>query len=291
MLTKMSAYKMNYSSLEGFASLGGNALVYKPLNLPISLNTNSPSLIILSTWFQALPRHVSKYTSTYKSLYPNAAILLLSTSIPDMVYRPYSTQEKNLHPALPLLVEHQQPDKEVLFHIFSNSGAHTACQLARAYKSQTGLGLKVGALILDSAPGINTYRNITDGFIGGLPSTPVLKQLLSLFVYGLVGVITLKEVATCEDHWMEKMRKDLNQEELLKSTRGRVYIYSKGDNIVRWEDVESHAVDAENKGLGEVRKELWEKSGHVAHMFSDGEKYWNVVRSLWDSKPTFKSKL
>jgi hypothetical protein len=287
----MSAYKMNYSSLEGFASLGGNALVYKPLNLPISLNTNSPSLIILSTWFQALPRHVSKYTSTYKSLYPNAAILLLSTSIPDMVYRPYSTQEKNLHPALPLLVEHQQPDKEVLFHIFSNSGAHTACQLARAYKSQTGLGLKVGALILDSAPGINTYRNITDGFIGGLPSTPVLKQLLSLFVYGLVGVITLKEVATCEDHWMEKMRKDLNQEELLKSTRGRVYIYSKGDNIVRWEDVESHAVDAENKGLGEVRKELWEKSGHVAHMFSDGEKYWNVVRSLWDSKPTFKSKL
>jgi hypothetical protein len=287
----MSAYKMNYSSLEGFASLEGNALVYKPLNLPISSNTNSPSLIIISTWFQALPRHVSKYTSTYKSLYPNAAILLLSTSIPDMVYRPYSTQEKNLHPALPLLVEHQQPDKEVLLHIFSNSGAHTACQLARAYKSQTGLGLKVGALILDSAPGINTYRNITDGFIGGLPSTPVLKKLLSLFVYGLIGVITLKEVATCEDHWMEKMRKDLNQEELLKSTRGRVYIYSKGDNIVRWEDVESHAVDAEKKGLGEVRKELWEKSGHVGHMFSDGEKYWNVVRSLWDSEPTFKSKL
>ena len=282
---------MNNSSLEGFASLGGNALVYKPLNPPISLNTNSPSLIIISTWFQALPRHVSKYISTYKSLYPNAAILLLSTSIPDMVYRPYSTQEKNLHPALPLLVEHQQRDKEVLLHIFSNSGAHTVCQLARAYKSQTGLGLKVGALIFDSAPGINTYRNITDGFIGGLPSTPVLKQLLSLFVYGLVGVITLKEVATGEDHWMEKMRKDLNQEELLKSTRGRVYIYSKGDNIVRWEDVESHAVDAEKKGLGEVRKELWEKSGHVGHMFSNGEKYWDVVRSLWDFEPTFKSKL
>ena len=282
---------MNNSSLEGFASLGGNALVYKPLNLPISLNTNSPSLIIISTWFQALPRHVSKYTSTYKSLYPNAAILLLSTSIPEMVYRPYSTQEKNLHPALPLLVEHQQRDKEVLLHIFSNSGAHTVCQLARAYKSQTGLGLKVGALIFDSAPGINTYRNITDGFIGGLPSTPVLKQLLSLFVYGLVGVITLKEVATGEDHWMEKMRKDLNQEELLKSTRGRVYIYSKGDKIVGWEDVESHAVDAEKKGLGEVRKELWEKSGHVGHMFSNGEKYWDVVRSLWDFEPTFKSKL
>jgi hypothetical protein len=286
----MSAHKMNNSSLEGFASLGGNALVYKPLNPPTSLNTNSPSLIIISTWFQALPRHVSKYTSTYKSLYPNAAILLLSTSIPDMVYRPYSTQEKNLHHALPLLVEHQQPAKEVLLHIFSNSGAHTACQLARAYKMQTGLGLRTGALILDSAPGINTYRNITDGFIGGLPSTPIVKQLLSLFVYGLVGVITLKEAATGEDHWMEKMRKDLNEDELLR-TRGRVYIYSKGDKIVGWEDVESHAMDAEKKGLGEVRKELWEKSSHVGHMFSNGEKYWNVVRRLWDFEPTLKSKL
>jgi hypothetical protein len=282
---------MNNSPLEGFVSLRGTALVYKPLNAPSSFTTTSPSMIIISTWFQALPRHVSKYTSKYQTLYPNATILLLSTSVPDMVYRPYSTQENNLSPLLPLLVEHQQPDREVLLHVFSNSGAHTACQFARAYKAQTGLSLRVGALILDSAPGINTYRNITDGFIGGLPTTPVLKQFLGLFVYGLVGVITLKEVATGEDHWMEKMRKDLNDEGLLKSKRGRVYIYSKGDKIVGWEDIEIHAVDAEKKGLGEVRKELWEKSGHVGHMFSNQEKYWNVVRSLWGFEPTLKSKL
>jgi hypothetical protein len=282
---------MSNSTLECFESLGGNSSVYKPLQPPSSFTPTSPSLIIISTWFQALPRHVSKYTSTYRNLYPNATILLLSTIIPDMVYRPYSTQQKNLLPAIPLLVEHQQPDKEILLHIFSNSGAHTACQLARAYKSQTGLGLRIGALILDSVPGINTYRGMTNGFIGGLPSTPVLKQLLSLVAYGLVGVITLKEVATGEDHWTQKTRKDLNAEELFQSTRGRLYIYSKEDKIVGWTDVENHAEDAENKGLGEVRKELWEKSGHVGHMFSNKEKYWNAVRSLWDLEPMLKPKL
>ena len=149
----------------------------------------------------------------------------------------------------------------------------------------------MGALIIDSAPGINTYRGITDGFIAGLPSTPVLKQFLSLVVYGLVGSITVKETVTGEDHFIQRSRKDLNNEKLFRSERGRVYIYSQGDNIVGWRDVESHGEDAKGKGLGEVRMVLWENSGHVGHMSADGKRYWDVVRKLWEYQPPIKSKL
>lgn len=271
--------------LEGFKSLGNGIYFYGSSPPSSSILAKSPSLVILATWFLALPRHISKYTETYKTLFPDTAILVLSTSIPDMVYRPYSTQQKNLGPALPILVEHQNPDREILFHILSNSGAHTACQLLRAYRSYSGSGLKVGALILDSAPGINTYRGITKGFIGGLPSTPVLKELLSLVVYGLVGLITVKEAVTSEEHFIQKFRKDLNDEECIRSDRGRVYIYSKDDKIVGWEDVETHAKEAEEKEFGAVRMELWEESGHVGHMVKDAERYWNIVRKLWGCGP------
>ena len=278
--------------LEGFQSLGNGISFYKPAPPSFAVPDRSPSLVILATWFSALPRHVSNYTETYKTIFSHAAILILPTSIPDMVYRPYSTQQRNLAPALPILLEHtKQPGHEILFHILSNSGAHTACQLARAYRSHTGSGLRVGALILDSAPGINTYRGITDGFIGGLPSTPVLKTLFSLVVYGLVGLITVKEAITGEDHFIQKLRKDLNDEWFLQSERGRVYIYSKEDKIVGSGDVESHAKDAEEKETGEVRMHLWEKSSHVGHMNKDSARYWDIVKKLWEDEPTIKPHL
>jgi len=208
-----------------------------------------------------------------------------------MVYRPYSTQQNNLAVPVSILVDNsKQPNHEILFHIFSNSGAHTACQLAHAFKSRTGSGLKVGALILDSTPGINTYRGITDGFIGGLPSTLILKQILSLIVYGLVGIITLKETFTGEDHFIQRLRKDLNDEGYFQSERGRLYIYSKGDQIVGWKDVESHAKNAKEKHIGKVKTQLWPQSGHVGHMMKDKEKYWELVRKLWE-QPIIKSQL
>jgi hypothetical protein len=288
----MPSEQTGNKSLEGFQRLGNGISFYRPDTISPAIPDKSPSLVILATWFAALPRHVSKYTETYKTIFPGAAILILPTSIPDMIYRSYSTQQKNLAPALPIVLEYsRQPDQEILLHIFSNSGAHTACQLARAYRSHAGSGLKVGALILDSAPGINTYRGITNGFIAGLPSTPVMKELLSLLAYGLVGLIMLKEAVTGEDHFIQKFRKDLNDKGFFRSDRGRVYIYGKEDKIVRSEDVERHAKEAEGKDIGEVRLHLWENSGHVGHMAKDGEKYWDIVRKLWVDEPTIKSRL
>jgi hypothetical protein len=276
---------------DSFQSIGNGISFYKPAPPRTTVPDQSPTLVILATWFSALPRHVSKYTEAYKTMFPGASILILPSGIPDMIYRSYSKQQKNLRSALPIVTENtQRPDCGILFHIFSNSGAYTACQLARAYRSRIGSALKVGAMVLDSTPGINTYRGMTDGFIVGLPSTPVLRELLSSVVYGLIGLVTLKEAVTREDHWIQKLRKDLNDEGLWKSERGRVYIYSKEDRIVGWEDVESHAKEAKEKGVGEVRMQLWE-SAHVGHMTKNGERYWNIIRDIWEGEPEIKSRL
>ncbi|RDW59045.1 hypothetical protein BP5796_11969 [Coleophoma crateriformis] len=277
--------------LEGSQSLGDGIFFYGS-STPVPTTDKSPTLVILATWFAAQPRHISRYVKTYQSIFPGTDILILQTSIPDMVYRPYSVQQTKLYPAVPIVVKHsQQPDHEILLHMFSNSGAHTACQLAHAHRSKTGTGMKVGAMILDSTPGMNTFQIITDGFIAGMPSTPVVREILSLLIYGLVGAITAKEAITRDEHFIQRLRKDLNNEQCFQSERGRVYIYSKADTITPWENVERHAENARDITAGKVRLELWEESPHVSHMSRDSERYWEIVRQIWSDEPALKAKL
>jgi Eukaryotic protein of unknown function (DUF829) len=139
-------------------------------------------------------------------------------------------------------------------------------------------------MILDSSPATGTFGTMARGFISGLPSSVIIKQMLSLMVYGLVGAVVMKEVVRSEENWIEKLRKDLNNENVFRSKRGRVYIYSKEDEIVDWIDVESHAMDAKEK-IGtneEVNLERWEGSTHVAHRRKDPKRYWDVIRKLWE---------
>lgn len=281
----MASKAQHSKPLANFQSLGNGILYYEPGTPQVTVPSNSPSLIILATWFRALPHQISKYTTTYLSFYPAASILILPNSIPDVVYRPYAIQQLNLQICIPIVQKHiQTPNHEILLHIFSNSGAHTACQLARAYRSHAGTGLPLGGMVLDSAPARGSYRTMGRGFVGGFPSTIILKQLLSLVMFALLGSLVLKKAITGEDNFIEKFRQDLNSEDILRSKRGRVYIYSREDQIVDWEDVESHAKDAERKigAKEEVRLERWEGSNHVAHRGKDPERYWAVVKKLWE---------
>ncbi|PVH85203.1 hypothetical protein DL98DRAFT_583797 [Cadophora sp. DSE1049] len=122
--------------------------LYRPSNPTTKTRSStspSPDLIILAPWLSAQPRHITKYTYAYQSLFPHASILVIRTTVADMVYRPYISQQGDLKMILPLLqtnTEDQEP--EILLHMFSNAGAHKASQLARAYQAQTHTVLSAG---------------------------------------------------------------------------------------------------------------------------------------------------
>lgn len=165
-----------------------------------------------------------------------------------MVYLPYSTQQMRFKSILPLLQNDSDSKPEILLHMFSNAGAHQACQLARSYQAHNQTSLKVSAMILGSTPGVATYARITDAMIIGLPSIPILHQLLTCLVYGLVGLIWLQSSISGRVNLVEKARRDLNNSKLVGSKRGKLYLYSIADKMVGWEDVESHAMEAEKMG-------------------------------------------
>ncbi len=79
---------------------------------------------------------------------------------------------------------------------------------------------------------------------------------------------------------MESARRSLNDEKLFGKEGRRLYVYSTGDDMVRWQDVEEHAEEAREKGYA-VDLEKFGKSGHAAHLILDPERYWRAVERVW----------
>jgi hypothetical protein len=70
------------------------------------------------------------------------------------------------------------------------------------------------------------------------------------------------------------------EEALTDKSVKRLYIYSKEDEIIYWKDVEEHAGAAAATGYIAEQK-LFKGSGHVSHMKTWPEEYWETVLQAW----------
>lgn len=57
----------------------------------------------------------------------------------------------------------------------------------------------------------------------------------------------------------------------------RAYIYSPIDSLTDYKDIEAHAAEASTRGFS-VALEKFEDSAHVAHLWKDEGRYWEIVR-------------
>ncbi|PIA99821.1 hypothetical protein CB0940_02394 [Cercospora beticola] len=72
------------------------------------------------------------------------------------------------------------------------------------------------------------------------------------------------------------------KEEIWDASIPRLYMYSKSDEVVSWQDVRDHAKEARDvKGFENVREEVFEKAPHVGLPREDFERYWGVVEGWW----------
>ena len=110
-----------------------------------------------------------------------------------------------------------------------------------------------------------------------------LRVLLAIFMYVSFTWATVRKCLFGVPLFWEQRRIQLNQPSILPwltKSSPRLYIYSTRDNMIRWQDVESHAKDAE-KWCTRVKTERFEDSGHVAHMRKDPVRYWRLIKEVW----------
>lgn len=76
--------------------------------------------------------------------------------------------------------------------------------------------------------------------------------------------------------------RQLNDEQVFDKRVPRVYLYSRADQMVGFEEVEEHAAIAKGKGWN-VTMVQFENSAHCGHVREDETKYWASIMQAWKS--------
>lgn len=248
---------------------------------------SAPKLILMASWMDAKDAHIAKYITYYQTIYPTSTVLLVkfttniafTASRQNGAVQPAASYIRSQIDSGVLSAAPREP--EILVHAFSNGGTSSMTKMYQIYRKKTGHPFPPHAAVYDSCPGRNslfkTYYALAVGLKGiawlfTAPLIVTVAALLSL-LYGplrfLFGEGPLRENQIVH-----------NDRTLVRQTN-RAYIYSKEDIMVDWRHVEGHAKEAAAKGIP-VRKEMWTKSAHVAHMPNDSDRYWNIVTDTWE---------
>jgi hypothetical protein len=253
------------------------------------LNLQDPELILLFTWTGAKPHHIAKYTSGYTKLFPSSPIMVITTSIKDLLYRTSAKKQRSLIPAIVTILS-SHLDSDFLVHSFSEGGAHKSVQFAKAFLKTTGRRLPVSALCLDSAPGNVQYTKMARACrktVKGNPTVGVVTSLLALTVFA--SYWTAYPVISDDDRehskrLFTKSRRELNNPGLWDVRAPRCYLFSNTDQIANPESVVKHARSTEKLGT-EVFLIQFDNTDHCSHIKSpaNADRYWAAVQRTWDA--------
>ncbi|KAK3715573.1 hypothetical protein LTR37_007061 [Vermiconidia calcicola] len=270
---------MSQYGMDGFVQLSKIISLYHPPDTNghalASSPDNTPGLIIICSWFAAATKHVAKYTTGYRQVFPTASILLIQTSLLETLFG------SDLSPACDFLDSYMKGDPDttrpVLLHMFSNGGANTASWLATRLTKADGR-LPFDTLVFDSCPGAKDIVAITRAMSFSLPNQYLLRPIGFYVIFAAGLVYKLFNDATGHEDPITRIRRDFNDTRVFSRYTPRLYLYSKKDILVKFQDVHDHAEDARAKGYATVHEEVFLKAPHCALVNEDEARYWNAVR-------------
>ncbi|KAL4816301.1 hypothetical protein BDW67DRAFT_184798 [Aspergillus spinulosporus] len=274
---------------------GENIWLYEPTTTANqAVPEKNPALIVLCTWLGgATPRRIRKYVSHHRQLFPGSAILLLTTGMIDITIRSISAIRSRLKPAREIIRRilglqaggAEKTSKGVLLHIFSHGGSNIALQLILSMqnpKHPSGIHrLPLLGIIFDSCPGDTTFTRNYHASVHSLPHAPPSIQWLSqALLFPTIGVVTgLQALGIMSS--ISKMQKQFNDSLVISARVPRLYLFSKADETIRWEEVQAHLDDARIRGYN-VYSAIFHKSPHCALILEDEKRYWGAIQQFWE---------
>lgn len=271
-----------------------------------SLPHSSPDVIIICAWGFAHAKHIAKYISGHQSLFPTAKILLIYNCVANIMWKSDSSQMQWFQPAATVLREciDTKPDLKVLLHLFSNTGSHSAVQLAEACAlNNPPFALPVTSIILDSCPSMPIFEPMANALALGAPSKNiVITTIARAAAYAIVGFTLALEKTGLATHAATKLYTQLNSTNDVFLTRGtstgdqtpispipRTYIYGPDDDMIPMDQVIQHAnvaiANMSARGVDHASKyvtmEEFVGSPHVNHVKFERERYWRIVQKTW----------
>lgn len=293
-------------AFQGYTRLSDKIFLFEPhqqeideLQTPTS--TTEPTTIIIFAWGDGLPKHVAKYADGYHDLYPNSRIIVVLCTLIESMYQSISRHSRAMQPVIDatFLTKDKKSNTEldhILIQIMSNSGAVSFLATLLAYKNfRISMGntdpepLPHTLLVCDSVPGSFSFwpnlarwsRALALVSVSWVPLPAILLQ--SLWATFLVTTEVFFWVSGWKEDQVGRILAEGIRDPKVMSTRvPRLYLYSKGDELVSWEDVEEHVAVARGRGY-KCFVERFEESPHVGHMRRYPERYWGAIKRAWES--------
>ncbi|USP77646.1 hypothetical protein yc1106_04920 [Curvularia clavata] len=268
--------------LSDFQKIGHNIYLWTSPSYLSKAASETP-LILLFAWNAAAAKHIAKYTITYQRLFPTSRILLIRCYTNDM-FRRTASYGPLLKPALDLVATHANSNGQILVHSFSNGGGNQVNEFAKAWKKTYGTKMPMRAQILDSSPTKGPWMKSHAAISASLPRTLFWRWFGGALVHLLLVVTWLVNQMLRKENKMIILCRELNDEEVFDKRVPRVYLYSRADTMVGFEEADEHAEIARGKGW-DVTKVQFEKSAHCGHVREDAERYWAAVMEAWKKGP------
>ncbi|KAG0708698.1 hypothetical protein DFH29DRAFT_428516 [Suillus ampliporus] len=279
-------------SLEGFSEIGTGT--YLRDNRKKCQDTTSPSVILIFGWMGAELRHLQNYTRAYAKLYPDASQIIVQCNS-DLFWTTNGVRKRSLKPVIDALEalhclssssSAQRPPR-MLTHAFSNGGSLQMTllgyMLQQKYGSASVPESFTSALILDSCPAVGNLESIKHA-VSTVVRNPIIKPIVLAIVHTVhsirfgLSLLFDKRMIMLENLQIEMWNPRILLWMGLHTPR--LYLFSRKDKLVSWQEVMRHAETAKKCGM-DVRCELFEESEHVAHMRVEPERYWSSIRDVW----------
>jgi hypothetical protein len=266
-------------------------------NVQSTRPATDPDVIIIYGWGDAGLRHVVKYTAGYQSLFPRSKIIAVLSPILKAMTLSLDQRIRSMQPVIEEtfrekidLGQRSSPAQQtILMHVMSNTGGMNFAATFEAYRRKYNHPMPHNLLVLDSCPGSTAYTPanvrrfafaMTVGTAAYFPWPKAVTQWMWFFMlYVLRGL----ELLVGRESAANFAVKATNSDVLAVKTASRLYLYSKEDEIINWEDIESNAADAASKGY-RVDLKMFQGSSHVGHMRNWPEEYWRVILQAWINK-------
>lgn len=215
--------------LDGFVCIGPRSFVHDP-----ETGKHCPGrLVIICTWLGAARKHISKYTTLYKRIAPEARILLIESNVPILVSS-YVHQRRQIQCAVSAVLdtlseceylhdptttatrsEEVRPRlPRVALHAFSNGGVNTATQLLIELRKRLDGPLPLVGVVLDSCPAKGTYWRSYNAMVLSLPPG-VFSRLLGVLVVHFLLMLLYTWIACGNENPASLMRRTLLDREML----------------------------------------------------------------------------
>lgn len=253
---------------------------------------DEPTSIVIFGWGDGQPKNVSKYADGYNKLFPTARIIVVLSKTLHASNQQEEARIQAMMPVIDLLFPTPTGDggpeqESVLLHAMSNTGGIFVAAAVVAYQRRHGTDQQFPhtLLVCDSTPGSLDFASQVGRWsramaVGTAKYFPwpfvVTHGLWYAFLWANWAWEWMKG-SEPSGVWATRVMLDKN---IASGEAPRLYLYSKEDEIIWWEDLEQAVAKVRELGW-KTDLEMFEGSPHVGHMRLHPEQYWNKIVECW----------